>query len=144
MYKSQLNDEKNKNQTYINTINGLNETISFLKQQLNDEKNKNKNNFHNMNLQNNAREITYINPGEKIMTINFVSQGNQEIINYSLPCKNTELFVRLEEKLYQDYPKFKNYETFFEVRTKRIKRFKTIEENDIRSGDVISVFRIDN
>jgi hypothetical protein len=50
----------------------------------------------------------------------------------------------LEEKLYQDYPKFKNYETFFEVRTKRIKRFKTNEENDIRSGDVISVFRIDN
>ena len=144
MYKSQLNEEKNKNLSYNNIINGLNETISFLKQQLNDEKNKNKNNFHNMNLQNNAKEITYINPGEKIMTINFVSQGNQEIINYSLPCKNTELFVRLEEKLYQDYPKFKNYETFFEVRTKRIKIFKTIEENDIRSGDVISVFRIDN
>ena len=144
MYKSQVNEEKNKNQTYINTINALSSQISLLKQQLNDEKNKNKNNFQNMNLQNNAREITYINPGEKIMTINFVSQGNQEIINYSLPCKNTELFVRLEEKLYQDYPKFKNYETFFEVRTKRIKRFKTIEENDIRNNDVISVFRIDN
>ena len=140
----QLNDEKNKNQTYINTINTLNAQLSLAQKQLNDEKNKNKNNFHNMNQQNNAREITYINPGEKIMTINFVSQGNQDITNYSLACKNTELFVRLEEKLYQDYPKFKNYETFFEVRTKRIKRFKTIEENDIRSGDVISVFRIDN
>ena len=144
MYKSQLNEEKNKNQTYINTINGLNETISFLKKQLTDEKNKNKNNFHNMNQQNNNREITYINPGEKIMTINFVSQGNQDITNYSLACKNTDLFVRLEEILYQDYPKFKDFETYFEVRTKRIKRFKTIEENDIRNNDVISVFRIDN
>ena len=144
MYKSQLNDEKNKNQSYINTINSLNAQLSLAQKQLNDEKNKNKNNFHNMNQQNNAREITYINPGEKIMTINFVSQGNQEIINYSLPCKNTELFVRLEEKLYQDFPQFKDYETFFEVRTKRIKRFKTIEENDIRNNDVISVFRIDN
>ena len=155
MYKSQLNEEKNKNQTYINTINGLNETISFLKKQLTDEKNKNKNNFQNMNQQNNAREITYINPGEKIMTINFVSQGNQDITNYSLACKNTDLFVRLEEilyhlfirleeKLYQDFPQFKDYETYFEVRTKRIKRFKTIEENDIRNNDVISVFRIDN
>ena len=144
MYKSQLNEEKNKNLSYNNIINGLNETISFLKKQLTDEKNKNKNNFQNMNLQNNAREITYINPGEKIMTINFVSQGNQDITNYSLACKNTDLFVRLEEILYQDYPKFKDYETFFEVRTKRIKRFKTIEENDIRNNDVISVFRIDN
>ena len=144
MYKSQLNEEKNKNLSYNNIINGLNETISFLKKQLTDEKNKNKNNFQNMNQQNNAREITYINPGEKIMTINFVSQGNQDITNYSLACKNTDLFVRLEEILYQDYPKFKDFETYFEVRTKRIKRFKTIEENDIRNNDVISVFRIDN
>jgi hypothetical protein len=45
----------------------------LLQKQLNDEKNKNKNNFQNMNQQNNVREITYINPGEKIMTINFVS-----------------------------------------------------------------------
>ena len=144
MYKSQLNEEKNKNQTYINTINGLNETISFLKKQLNDEKNKNKNNFQNMNQQNNNREITYINPGEKIMAINFVSMGNQDITNYNIICKNTDLFVRLEEKLNQDFPQFKDYETYFEVRTKRIKRFKTIEENDIRSNDVISVFRINN
>ena len=144
MYKSQLNEEKNKNQTYINTINGLNETISFLKKQLTDEKNKNKNNFHNMNQLNNNREITYINSGEKIMAINFVSMGNQDITNYNIICKNTDLFVRLEEKLYQDFPQFKDYETYFEVRTKRIKRFKTIEENDIRSNDVISVFRINN
>ena len=144
MYKSQVNEEKNKNQSYINTISTLSSQISLLKQQLNDEKNKNKNNFQNMNLQNNAREITYINLGEKIMTINFVSQGNQDITNYSLACKNTDLFVRLEEILYQDYPKFKDFETYFEVRTKRIKRFKTIEENDIRNNDVISVFRIEN
>ena len=144
MYKSRVNEEKNKNKLYNNIINGLNAQISLLQKQLNDEKNKNKNNFQNMNQQNNAREITYINPGEKIMTINFVSQGNQDITNYSLACKNTDLFVRLEEILYQDYPKFKDYETFFEVRTKRIKRFKTIEENDIRNNDLISVFRIDN
>ena len=133
----QLNDEKNKNQTYINTINTLSSQINLLKQQLNDEKNKNKN-------KNNNREITYINPGEKIMAINFVSMGNQDITNYNIICKNKDLFIRLEEKLYQDFPQFKDYETYFEVRTKRIKRFKTIEENDIRNNDVISVFRIDN
>ena len=144
MYKSQVNEEKNKNKLYNNIINGLNAQISLLQKQLNDEKNKNKNNFQNMNQQNNNREITYINPGEKIMAINFVSMGNQDITNYNIICKNKDLFIRLEEKLYQDFPQFKDYETYFEVRTKRIKRFKTIEENDIRNNDVISVFRIDN
>jgi hypothetical protein len=114
-----------------------------LQKQLNDEKNKNKNNFQNMNQQNNAREITYINPGEKIMAINFVSMGNQDITNYCLPCKNTDLFVRLEEKLYQDFPDFKNYETYFEVNSRRILRFKTMDENKIKSNDLINVFRIE-
>ena len=86
------------------------------------------------------KDITFINPGEKIMTINFVSMGNQEISNYSIPCKNTDLFVRLEEKLYNDFPKYKDYETYFEVNTKRIKRFKTLDENNIKSNDIISIF----
>ena len=136
MYKSQLNEEKNKNQSYYNTINALSAQINLIQKQLNDAKN----NFQNINQQNNAKEITYFNPGEKIMAINFVSMGIQDIMNYNIICKNTDLFVKLEEKLYQDFPQFKDYETYFEVRTKRIKRFKTIEENNIRNNDVISIF----
>ena len=74
------------------------------------------------------------------MSINFVSMGNQDIGHYSLVCKNTDLFVRIEERLYEDFPDFKEYETYFEVRTKRIKRFKTLDENKIKNGDVINVF----
>ena len=69
--------------------------------------------------------------------------GNQDIGNYSLPCKNTDLFVRLEERLYNEYPQFKNYETYFEVRTKRIKRFKTLEQNNIKTNDIINIFIIE-
>lgn len=76
------------------------------------------------------------------MSINFVSMANQDIINYSLPCKNTDLFARLEEKLYKDYPKYKDQETFFEVNARRIKRFKTLKENKIKNNDVISLFVI--
>ena len=43
----------------------------------------------------------------------------------------------------QDFPDFKNYETYFEVNTRRIKRFKTIEENNIKNNDIINVFRIE-
>ena len=70
--------------------------------------------------------------------------GNQDIGHYAVVCKNTDLFVRLEEKLYNEYPQFKNYETYFEVKTKRIKRFKTLDENKIKNGDVINVFIVEN
>ena len=77
------------------------------------------------------------------MTVNFVSMGINDIGHYSLPCKNTDLFVRLEEKLNNDYPQLKNHETYFEVQTRRIKRFKTLEENNIKSNDIINIFIAD-
>ena len=72
-----------------------------------------------------------------------MSFGTQDIGHYNLICKNTDLFVRLEERLYQDFPDFKNYETYFVVNTRRIKRFKTIDENNIKNNDIVNVFRIE-
>lgn len=77
------------------------------------------------------------------MTINFVSMANQDIANYSLPCKKTDLFVKLEEKLYKDFPKLKNKKPYFMVNAKKIERKKTIEENNITNNAVVGVFTID-
>ena len=88
-------------------------------------------------------EITSIKPGEKVMCINFVSMGNQEIGHYGLVCKNTDLFIREEERLYEDFPNFKKYETYFEVNGKRIKRFQTLSENNIKDKDIINIFIIE-
>ena len=66
-----------------------------------------------------------------------MTQSNQNIINYTMPCKTTDLFVRLEERLYQDFPKYRNVETFFMFNANRILRFKTLEENNIKSNDII-------
>ena len=87
--------------------------------------------------------IQSIHSGEKIIGVNFVSMGNQDIGHYNIVCKNTDIFIRLEEKLYNDFPQFKDYETYFTIKTKRIKRFKTLDENNIQNNDVVSVFTID-
>ena len=95
---------------------------------------------------NNTRDkykITSINPGEEIISINFVSMGNQDIMNYNLICKNIDLFVREEERLYEKFPQFKKLETFFEVNGKRIKRFLTLDENKIKDNDIINIFIIE-
>ena len=57
-----------------------------------------------------------------------------------MPCKTSDLFFRLEERLYQDFPKFRNVETFFMVNVNRILRFKTLEENGIKNNAIISLF----
>jgi len=97
---------------------------------------------NNKNIQGKYK-ITSINPGEEIMALNFVSMGSNDIGPYNLVCKNIDLFVRLEERLYEDFPQFKEYETYFEVKGKRIKRFKTLEQNNIKTNDIINIFTID-
>ena len=57
-----------------------------------------------------------------------------------MACKSSDLLVRLEERLYDDFPKYKNYETYFMVNASRIYRFKTLEENNIKNNDIISLF----
>ena len=84
--------------------------------------------------------ITSLNPGDKILAVNFVSMGNQDIGHYNLICKNTDLFINLEERLYKDFPQFKDYNTFFTVNGKNIKRFKSIRDNNIKNNDIISLF----
>ena len=124
-----IQDLKNKIKSLEKELNKKNEEIQQLLSQ-----NNNNNNNHG------KYKITSINPGEEIMCINFVSMGRQDINNYGLVCKNTDLFVRTEERLYEYFPQFKNYETYFEVNGKRIKRFQTLSENNIQDKNVINLF----
>ena len=129
--KNLINDLKNHNDDYLKKIKVLeNEILNF----------KSNNNLDNQT----DNIINILKPGEKIMAINFVSIGFQDIVNYAIPCKNTDLFVRLEEKLNKDFPQLKEQEIYFKVNTRRIKRFKTLDENKIKSNDIINVFVIDS
>jgi FtsZ-binding cell division protein ZapB len=145
-----LKNKLNKLKTELDKLEGLNNIINKLNLELNDLKEKNKSlNIEITNLKSQKKKlsdsygkngITTIAPGERVIAVNFVSMGNQDIINYCMVCKNTDLFVKLEEKLYNDYPKFKDYETYFMVKARKILRFKSIDENKIDNNDMISIF----
>ena len=127
----------------INNIQNLKNKIKSLEKELN-KKNEEIQQLLSQNNNNQGKyKITSINPGEKIMCINFVSMSNQDINNYGLVCKNTDLFIRAEERLYEDFPQFKKYETYFEANGKRIKRFQTLSENNIKDKNVINLFIIE-
>ena len=161
-----LFDEKNKK--LQDTIDNLNNTINQLKQEHNNDIEKYLNDMNKLAEKNKELEkllaiknkeiddyifklssygvdekLISFNPGDKIMVVLFVTQGNQDIFNYGLACKSSDLFIRLEERLYHDFPKYRNYETFYMVNTRKIFRFKTLEENQIKNNDIISLFIIE-
>ena len=135
-------ENKNIKQNLNDKINKLNDTIKNLEKELNN-KNIELQNYILQNKDLHENMITSMKKGEKIISVLFMSMGNQDIMNYSMPCKNTDLFIKLEENLYKDFPKYKNYETYFEVNGKRIKRFKTVEQNKIKGNSIINMFIID-
>ena len=155
--KNQLNDEKEKNKKLLVENNNLKEKIKELDNEINKiqglEKQikllQNKLDQKNIEIQNILKtnkkpyEITSIEPGEKIIVVNFVSMATQEISNFGLECKNTDLFVSLEERLYEEFPQFKASDAYYLVNTKRIKRFLTLEQNGIKRNDIISIYFIE-
>ena len=138
-----LNEEKEKNKILTKENYNLGQKIEFLNfeiaklKSLGQNQNKSRNYTNTMD---NEFLLSQMKPGEKILAVNFVSMGVNDIGHYNLICKNTDLFVRVEERLYNDFPQFKDYETFFNVKGKRIKRFKTIADNEIKNNDVINIF----
>ena len=80
--------------------------------------------------------------GDKLMSVIFIS--SDENIHYSIICKNNDNFSRLEKVLYDEYPEYKETENYFIVNGKKINRFKTLEENNIKNNSVITLQQIDN
>jgi hypothetical protein len=96
--------------------------------------------IYQLNIKNNSFDngVNNFMPGDNIISILFES-GNQKIKNFFGAYKDTETFVRIEEKLYDEFPEFKDEETYCLVRGKKIKRFKTLRENGIKNRDIIQV-----
>ena len=153
--KRQLKEEKDKNLKLINENNILKNTIDNLNKelaQIKGIKQKMENDLVQKDIKiqkllsqksNDYFDISSLKSNDKIIGVNFVSMGINDIGHYNLVCKTRDLFVNLEERLYNDFPQFKNYETYFEVNGKRIKRFQTLEQNKIKNKDIINVFIIE-
>ena len=126
---SKINSLKNTNNQLNSKIIGLQSDLYSKTKEIKDLNNKlNSSSNSNDNLEN-------ISPGEKIMAIHFISTDQK--INYALPCKNTDIFVKLEEKIYEEYPEYKEENTYFTVRGNMVKRFKSMQDNGIKNSDII-------
>jgi len=126
--EKQLNDLKLELQSKDSMIKSLNSQISEKIIELNNLKNQ-------IKINNDDDLINQINPGEKVITTLIISTDQK--VMYPIACKNTTPFIKVEEKLYEEYPEFKETENYYIFNGTKIKRFKTIEENKITKGSKI-------
>jgi len=82
-------------------------------------------NNNNINIQNNQNF-------NDIMSVNFISSDNK--IHCAVSCLKTNIFAEVEEKLYRQFPKYRETNNNFIVNDIQVLRFKTIAENKINNG----------
>jgi len=124
-----IKEEKEKN-------NILNKKI----EELENKSNKNYEIKNTLDLENEIklfRKYCNFNENDKLISIKFIS-GDQDV-NFSIIAKNNDKFSFFENKLYEKYPKYTDSENYFLVNGNIIKRHKSLEENNIKNNDIITL-----
>ena len=141
--KSEIQNLKNKNKNLNSEIQNLNNKNNILKNQ-NDKLENEKNNYitqindltDRMNKLNLSKGIQNQNVNiNDIVTVLF--QSIDQKVQIPMTGTKTELFVKLEERLYEEYKDYKDSNNYFTVNGRAIKRFRTLEENKINNYDKI-------
>ena len=79
-------------------------------------------------MNNKMNDNIYFNMND-IMSVNFISMDQN--IHYYVGCFKTNTFSDVEEKLYKQYPQYRETNNNFLANVKLVLRFKTIAENNI-------------
>ena len=130
--KNHLNSFKNIDMNKINNlqneINNKNNQLNQLREQL---QNINLNNNQNIqNVQNNL-------PTDKCVT--FITTDSS--LFYGVACNGNSTFAEIEEKLYKEYPEYRETNNTFLANGTEILRFKTINENKVGTGKPVMLIK---
>ena len=132
--KLTINELQNKLNNNTNIINNLNNTINNYQNIIN-QKDVELNNFraqlnNNINIQKNV-------DFDDIMCVNFISSDQN--VHYAATCLKTNTFAEIEEKLYKQYPQYRETNNSFIANGTQVLRFKTIAENKIGNGLTVTL-----
>jgi predicted RNase H-like nuclease (RuvC/YqgF family) len=127
--KNKISTLEKKNSELINELNDL--KTKLLDKM--DEMNNLNNQMKDLKINNNIND-NFVNKNEMIAILIKSVDGKVEM---PCLCHISDTFATLEELLYKAYPDYRNCDTSFKVNGKKILRFKTIQENDIKNQDKI-------
>ena len=64
-------------------------------------------------------------------------------IHCAFICKKTDIFNKIENKLYQKYTEYKDSENYFTLGGRKINKYRTFEENNVKYSDIILLNKYD-
>ena len=126
--KLTINELQNKLNNCNNTINNLNNDINNYKNIIS-KKDLELNNIKSQ-LNNNIPKNKY--DFDDIVCVNFISSDQN--VHFAATCLKTNTFAEIEEKLYKQYPQYRETNNNFLANGTQVLRFKTIAENNIGNG----------
>ena len=139
-----LNEERNKNQELIiknnNLENELQKKIN-IENSLNKEKNELEQENNDIKLKIKENSLNQFLSGEKILALLILSRDFK--INKPIACKNTDIFVEIEDKIYNESPILKKRNKIYLVNGEKIEPNLSIEKNNIKDGNTILVEFLD-
>ena len=154
--EKELKKEKNENKILKEKINNLeyiisenNEKIDKLKLKIKELeeiiKNKSENNMDLRKIIKLMEELEQLKSKlpfeilekEKLMVITIISED--ESLHYSIICKNTEKFTRIENMIYNEYPCYSYDDNIFIAHNKIINKHNSLENNGIKNNDIIII-----
>ena len=137
----------NNNLNIFNNYNILNQTIDYKNNQgkINQILELESNEDENINIR--SKSFALVNNNDMINNfkdededdniISVIFKTMDQKIQYSVPCRKTDSFSKIEKKLYKEYPEYKEKNRYFLVNGNMIDVNKTTEENNIKNSDVI-------
>ena len=114
--QNELNNYKAIINNFISDINNISKKDSEFNK-LKSQLDNNRNNNVNLN---------------DIVCVNFISSDKK--VHFAISCLKTETFAEVEEKLYKQYPQYRETNNNFIANGTPVLRFKTIDENKIGNG----------
>ena len=133
--KQTIEQQKIKIQNLENQINNINSNNNIIIQNYKNIINQKEQELNNLKskIQNNniSSKINYIDIN-RMMAVNFISMDSK--IHFAIPCLDTDTFAEVEEKLYKQFPEYRETNNSFLANGQQVLRFKTIKENKIGNG----------
>ena len=93
-------------------------------------------NLSNININNSNYQSNNLNIDK---CVNFISQDQR--ICFAIPCSGNSIFAEIEEKLYKEYPEYKETNNKFIAEGVEVLRFKTVNDNKIGTGKPIMLVK---
>ena len=126
--KLTINDLQNKLNNNTNIINNLKDTINHYQNVINQKDVE----LNNLRTQLNDNKIKKNIDYDDIMFVKFISSDKN--VHFAVSCLKTNTFAEIEEKLYRQYPQYRETNNSFIANGTEVLRFKTISENKIGNG----------